>query len=59
MGTTLARCELYVTLGRVLRRFGSEVELYGGINEDDFYPSVKYVVYGLREGARKLALVGK
>lgn len=59
LGMILAWCELHVTLGTVMRRFGDSLKLYGGINEKDFYPFDDYVNFWPREDAKKLAVVGK
>jgi cytochrome P450 len=56
---TLAWCELYITLGTVMRRFGDSLKLYGGISEEDFYPFDDYMNFWLREDAKKLAVGGK
>jgi hypothetical protein len=59
LGMTLAWCELYVTLGTVMRRFGDSLKLYGGISEKDFYPFDDYVNFWPREDAKKLVVVRK
>ena len=59
LGMTLAWCELYVTLGTVMRRLGDRLELYGGISEKDFYPFDDYVTLWPRDDAKKLVVIGK
>ena len=59
LGMTLAWCELYVTLGTVMRRFGDRIELFGGTGEKDFYPFDDYLTLWPRDDAMKLAVVAK
>jgi cytochrome P450 len=59
LGMTLAWCELYVTLGTVMRKFGDRLKLSNGISEEDFYPLDDYVTSWPRDDAKKLAVVGK
>lgn len=59
LGRILAWCELCVTLGTVMRKFGNRLDLHGGISEKDFYPGDDYVTFWPRDDVKKLAVVGK